>query len=776
MKMEISTSVPWLLVLLALASSLATICGWVLSRVSGRQSAAFRHFLWWVALAVPLAAMPVAWKHPRIIFHVRRFPQPEAKPSEHLPSAINPSGLTPIEPKEAASAPMEGGGSKSVQPRVEMPRIAIPVNCWWAAWSTGVVLCMVPLLRSHRKARQLMARDCDPACEELMRRLDTAQRRLGASKRVRLLVSNQDGIPFSYGILRPTIVMPQSSGQWEEEKVDLCLTHELAHLLRGDLWALFVAQVATLLCWFNPLVWIAAGKLREEAERATDDLVLSRKIRPETYAASLVSIAEEYHGSYLAIALPMAQPNRLKQRVHAILDSSVSRSAPRFSTKLAMSLLALGGLVAAVSVQIAAAATPPLETFKAFMAQRQAALSKLDTFQMEGTLAVTLSDAYMKFENSGEALALRKKQRGEDPRKVTHWRYRIWGKGDRIKEVLERLDESGKVSKTDTYYLTAHTITWVQQSPGKPESASSHPLDLGPNYGLLNECPAFLELAFLHRSIVYSGIPALLPSHLSKPDKWETALQSLQPQGSQDGSLTRVKITGTTTVVKGMKRSGTTMVDDSHESEGCSLVDLANDPNGQPQVKSITFMEKVNDQEYISRKVDVVEYFHDPSIGDVGKKFQVGVAYGMDSEKGPGVTWDFDIQSIRINVPVAESEVAYEGYSGFYDGNDPTRRDHVNKAVKILDELRELDAATDQWANKNKKRPGDRMSPADLLPFVPQGTLLYDALNDPAGPKDLLGNPLGPLVVDAIPKVDPATRRTLSDAVDDAFWRPFIAK
>ena len=69
-----------------------------------------------------------------------------------------------------------------------------------------------------------------------------------------------------------------------------------------------------------------------------------------------------------------------------------------------------------------------------------------------------------------------------------------------------------------------------------------------------------------------------------------------------------------------------------------------------------------------------------------------------------------------------------------------------------------------------------RMSHANLLPFVPKETLLYNALNDPAGPKDLLGNPLGPLVVDAILKVDPATRRALSDAVNNAFWSPFIAK
>jgi hypothetical protein len=393
---------------------------------------------------------------------------------------------------------------------------------------------------------------------------------------------------------------------------------------------------------------------------------------------------------------------------------------------------------------------------------------------MEGTLKVTTSDAYLKMENSGESLELRKKQGGEEPRKVNRWRYRIWGKGDRIKEISERIDDSGKVFWTDTYYLTAHTITWVQQPAGKHSSASSHPLDLGPNYGLINFCPAFMDSAFLHRSIT-AGIPALLPSHLSTPSKWESALQSLRPQASEEGALTRVRITGTTTVIDGWKTDVTTQISSTISSEGWCVVDL--EAAAKPQVKAITFMEKENGQTSISRKVNVLEYFHDPTLGDIGKKFQVGVAFGLPSQKDePGVTWDFDIESIRTNVPVADSEVAYSGDTGLYDGDEATRRDHVKKAVAILDELRALDSAIDQWAIKFKKNTGDRMTPADLLPFAVNGTPLCDALKDPTGPKDLLGNPLGPLVVDAIPKVDPKTSRALSDAVNRDFWTPFIAK
>jgi hypothetical protein len=134
----------------------------------------------------------------------------------------------------------------------------------------------------------------------------------------------------------------------------------MAHIVRGDLPAMLAAQWTGILCWFNPLVWIAARILRDEAENAADDLVLSRDIPPETYASNLVAITEECRAFNLApgFALSIARSNRLTPRVVAILDSSLYRKSPRLGTIVGVSLLAGGALVALMTVRLTPVAAP----------------------------------------------------------------------------------------------------------------------------------------------------------------------------------------------------------------------------------------------------------------------------------------------------------------------------------------------------------------------------------------------------------------------------------
>ncbi len=66
--------------------------------------------------------------------------------------------------------------------------------------------------------------------------------------------------------------------------------------------------------------------------------------------------------------------------------------------------------------------------------------------------------------------------------------------------------------------------------------------------------------------------------------------------------------------------------------------------------------------------------------------------------------------------------------------------------------------------------------PADLLAYVQKGTPLYAALEDPTGPKDLLGNPFGPFIAYNVSTVDRTTFKALSDAASYNFWLPYIGK
>jgi prepilin-type N-terminal cleavage/methylation domain-containing protein len=89
------------------------------------------------------------------------------------------------------------------------------------------------------------------------------------------------------------------------------------------------------------------------------------------------------------------------------------------------------------------------------------------------------------------------------------------------------------------------------------------------------------------------------------------------------------------------------------------------------------------------------------------------------------------------------------------------------QAAKILDDLRTLDGALDQWALEHNKKAGDVAEFADLSPYLKQ----QNKLNLTGS--DIFGQAYGPYAVDVGPKVSPFTFASLSDVAPEEFWSPF---
>ena len=69
------------------------------------------------------------------------------------------------------------------------------------------------------------------------------------------------------------------------------LRHELAHIRRGDWAVLIAAELLRAVYWFNPLVWIACSRVRQESEYACDDAVLNAGVEGSEYATHLLDLA-----------------------------------------------------------------------------------------------------------------------------------------------------------------------------------------------------------------------------------------------------------------------------------------------------------------------------------------------------------------------------------------------------------------------------------------------------------------------------------------------------
>src|SRR5436309_11435063 len=80
-----------------------------------------------------------------------------------------------------------------------------------------------------------------------------------------------------------------------------------------------------------------------------------------------------------------------------------------------------------------------------------------------------------------------------------------------------------------------------------------------------------------------------------------------------------------------------------------------------------------------------------------------------------------------------------------------------SQASKILNDLRMIDSAVDQYAIETSRKTGDAVDIADWTNYLKKGSLLYNSGNS------LLGTSYGAQTVDTLPQVPPADFTVLSD-------------
>ena len=141
-------------------------------------------------------------------------------------------------------------------------------------------------------------------------------------RRVALACRTPDGcyegegvaLPFTLGIFRPRIYMPQSV-QGEERAA--ILLHERTHIRRRDTLTKPLFYLVVLLHWFNPAAWLAYCAFTGEMEAACDEAAL--KNRPFTERTNYCESIFRYATAPTAPGVLSFSDGGLKTRIARIL-------------------------------------------------------------------------------------------------------------------------------------------------------------------------------------------------------------------------------------------------------------------------------------------------------------------------------------------------------------------------------------------------------------------------------------------------------------------------
>jgi TonB family protein len=247
---------------------------------------------------------------------------------------------------------------------VTAPRApAVPwVPMLLALWGVGFLTVTTRLFGGLARLVS-MTRRCRPVRSALWRSHAAALSTQHALLRPAVVLESDERPPLlTWGLVQPRIIVPVDAASWPDARVAAVLAHEFAHIARRD-WALQIAaELLRAVHWFNPLMWVACRRLRDESEQACDDLVLGRGIDAADYASHLLAVARSGLATDRgwASAPAIANISTLERRVAVMLNASRNRKPPTRTVRAlaSLSILVVVTLVTTVTFEERISALP----------------------------------------------------------------------------------------------------------------------------------------------------------------------------------------------------------------------------------------------------------------------------------------------------------------------------------------------------------------------------------------------------------------------------------
>jgi beta-lactamase regulating signal transducer with metallopeptidase domain len=358
------TPVFGLLIDTALKGSLLIIASAIAAYLLRGRSASARHAAWSAAvvghLALPVMTLlapqwrlPVLpappWLDAGIVAPVKSATPAASGVTQFTPQA--PSATTsPIKaPAPQINSSATSANAVKAEPATQSQSAAWPlISLLGLMWLLGGLLVLVRLAYGTWRVGQLAKQGDRVADGDWVSLAQRLANRLGITRPLTLLRGESLAVPVTWGVVYPAVLLPPDADEWPEARRRFVLVHEMAHVKRFDALTQLLAQFAIALFWFDPLIWLAAHKMRVEREHACDDYVLRDGTAPSLYAGELLemvqSIGSPRHESAAPAfaALAMARRSEFEGRMLAILDPKQERhTLGRRSTIAASIALAL---------------------------------------------------------------------------------------------------------------------------------------------------------------------------------------------------------------------------------------------------------------------------------------------------------------------------------------------------------------------------------------------------------------------------------------------------
>jgi beta-lactamase regulating signal transducer with metallopeptidase domain len=279
----------------------------------------------------------------------------ESQPLPHSFAAIDESPVTRPSPEPVADSLPTALMNFPVQTICPAPhQPPADQSVWWPGviWFLVMMVFLIRILLSRLLLVLYRRRHHVPVTGPPAECLGSLAGRMGIRRPLCLIESAGLTGPVAFGILRPTIALPERFADFTAEQQDAIVAHELMHVANHDSFWMLLANLVAAVWWWHPLVWWARQKFQTACELVADEGSLVVPDGPRLLAECLVILGKRQPDQMAWLAMTgTGFRSGLGRRVQRLMriENRTWQSPKRLSFALALVLMPSVFLAGALS-------------------------------------------------------------------------------------------------------------------------------------------------------------------------------------------------------------------------------------------------------------------------------------------------------------------------------------------------------------------------------------------------------------------------------------------
>lgn len=206
---------------------------------------------------------------------------------------------------------------------------AIPWYQWAGfLWIAGAVIFIVFHGIRHMRFLKMVKRWSQGVSDQqTLDILKTLKASLEISKRLELQFCPCVASPMMIGFINPVILLPSTN--YPVDEMTFILKHEMIHFKRKDLWYKSLVLLATIIHWFNPVVYLMARAIAVQCEISCDAKVVQSTDMDgrQQYSEAIIGVIKNQSRMQTAFSTNFYGGKKdMKNRILSIMDTTKKKT------------------------------------------------------------------------------------------------------------------------------------------------------------------------------------------------------------------------------------------------------------------------------------------------------------------------------------------------------------------------------------------------------------------------------------------------------------------